>query len=69
VDTNGAGDVFHGAYVFSYLSKPDASWERHFRFARAASAYKIGFLGNEKSLPTLQNVLDTARAYGDPLDG
>jgi sugar/nucleoside kinase (ribokinase family) len=68
VDTNGAGDVFHGAYVYSYVSKPGASWERHFRFARAASAHKIGFLGNEMGLPSLANVLDTARQYGDPLD-
>ena len=22
IDTNGAGDVFHGAYVYSYLSHP-----------------------------------------------
>jgi sugar/nucleoside kinase (ribokinase family) len=67
VDTNGAGDVFHGAYVYSYLTSPGAPWERHFRFARAASAYKIGFLGNEKSLPTRDDVLATARQYGDPL--
>ena len=24
VDTNGAGDVFHGAYVYSYLARPRA---------------------------------------------
>ena len=68
VDTNGAGDVFHGAYVYDYLSAPEAKWEHHFRFARAASAYKIGFLGNEASLPTRADVLKTAGAYGDPLD-
>ena len=38
IDTNGAGDIFHGAYVYSYLIDPDAEWEQHFRFARAASA-------------------------------
>jgi len=65
IDTNGAGDVFHGAYIYSYLAEPEAPWERHFRFARAASAYKIGFLGNEKSLPTVADVVATARAYGD----
>jgi sugar/nucleoside kinase (ribokinase family) len=68
IDTNGAGDVFHGAYVYSYLSAPDAKWERHFRFARAASAHKIGFLGNEAGLPALADVLATARTYGDKLD-
>jgi sugar/nucleoside kinase (ribokinase family) len=68
IDTNGAGDVFHGAYVYSYLSAPQKNWEQHFRFARAASAHKIGFLGNEAGIPTLDNVLSTARAYGDPLE-
>ncbi|KAG1324666.1 hypothetical protein G6F61_015132 [Rhizopus arrhizus] len=26
VDTSGAGDVFHGAYVCSYLNRPDQPW-------------------------------------------
>ena len=56
VDTNGAGDVFHGAYIYSYLSKPDASWADHFRFSRAASAHAIQHLGNEASLPSLEDV-------------
>ena len=29
--------------------RASASWEEHFRFARAASAYKIQHLGNEGS--------------------
>src|ERR1700722_10696588 len=41
LDTNGAGDVFHGAYVFFYLNSPSKSWHDHFEFARAASTYKI----------------------------
>src|SRR5579864_2778409 len=36
LDTNGAGDIFHGAYVYSVLTSPDLSWDEHFRFARAA---------------------------------
>lgn len=52
LDTSGAGDVFHGAYIYSYLANPAASWERHFRFAQAAAAYKIQHLGNEAGLPT-----------------
>jgi sugar/nucleoside kinase (ribokinase family) len=60
VDTSGAGDVFHGAYVFSYLARPDQSWEEHFRFARAAAAYKVQHLGNEAGLPTLADI-DAAR--------
>lgn len=56
LDTNGAGDVFHGAYVFSYLNNPGKSWHDHFEFARAASAYKIQRLGNEAGLPSLADI-------------
>jgi sugar/nucleoside kinase (ribokinase family) len=53
IDTNGAGDVFHGAYMYSYLARPELSWDAHFRLARAASAHKIRYLGNEAGLPAL----------------
>jgi sugar/nucleoside kinase (ribokinase family) len=56
LDTNGAGDVFHGAYVYSYLAHPGKSWHEHFDFARAASTYKIQRLGNEAGLPTLADI-------------
>jgi sugar/nucleoside kinase (ribokinase family) len=66
IDTNGAGDVFHGAYVHAALSDPALddpaqcfsaeTWERHFRFARAASAHAIQHLGNEAKLPTVEDV-------------
>jgi sugar/nucleoside kinase (ribokinase family) len=56
IDTNGAGDIFHGAYVYSYLTTPLAPWDDHFRFARAASAHAIQHLGNEASLPTLADI-------------
>lgn len=56
IDTNGAGDVFHGAYMYSYLSRPEAGWDAHFRFARAASAHKIQHLGNEAGLPGLGDI-------------
>ena len=56
IDTNGAGDIFHGAYIYSYLTNPFVVWEDHFRFARAASAHAIQHLGNEASLPTLADI-------------
>jgi sugar/nucleoside kinase (ribokinase family) len=56
IDTNGAGDVFHGAYVYSYLAHPEKSWHDHFDFARAASTYKIQRLGNEAGLPMLADI-------------
>jgi sugar/nucleoside kinase (ribokinase family) len=67
VDTNGAGDLFHGAYVFSQMNWPGRAWEFHFRFARAASAFGVQHLGNEARLPRLDDVLATAAALGDPL--
>ncbi len=63
VDTNGAGDVFHGAYIYSYLTAPAKRWEEHFQFARAASAYKIQHLGNEAGLPTLAEISATKREF------
>jgi sugar/nucleoside kinase (ribokinase family) len=60
IDTSGAGDIFHGAYVYSYLTNPEKSWQEHFRFARAAAAYKIQHLGNEAGMPTLP-MIDSVR--------
>jgi sulfofructose kinase len=65
IDTNGAGDVFHGAYVYSYLIDPHADWELHFKFARAASAHSIQHLGNEASLPTLAQINEAAARFGE----
>jgi sugar/nucleoside kinase (ribokinase family) len=56
VDTNGAGDIFHGAYVYSAMTRPAARWREHFEFARAASSHSIQHLGNEASLPTLEDI-------------
>jgi sugar/nucleoside kinase (ribokinase family) len=56
IDTSGAGDVFHGAYVFSTMHRPGLSWREHFQFARAASAFKIQHLGNENGLPSLGDI-------------
>jgi sugar/nucleoside kinase (ribokinase family) len=64
IDTSGAGDVFHGAYVASYLAAPERSFANHFEFARAAAAYKIRRLGNEAGLPSPADVAAVERAYG-----
>ncbi|MCY1551649.1 Sulfofructose kinase [compost metagenome] len=64
VDTSGAGDVFHGAYVWSYLNRPEQPWSEHFTFARAASAHKIQRLGNEAGLPQVEDVERAMMAFG-----
>ncbi len=66
IDTSGAGDVFHGAYIASYLSRPDDPWVEHFLFARAASAWKIQHLGNEAGLPSRENVMRMRTLYETP---
>ncbi|HEY0852527.1 MAG TPA: sugar kinase [Bradyrhizobium sp.] len=63
IDTNGAGDVFHGAYVYSYLAHPEKDWQHHFEFARAASTYKIQKLGNEAGLPTPADIEAVKREF------
>jgi len=68
LDTSGAGDVFHGAYIYSYLTNPTKRWEEHFRFAQAASAFKIQHLGNEAGLPTLAEIAAVKREFEGPLD-
>ena len=65
IDTNGAGDVFHGAYVYSYLKRPRAGWGEHFRFARGASAHKIQHLGNEAGLPELDDIEEANSAFDE----
>jgi sugar/nucleoside kinase (ribokinase family) len=66
LDTSGAGDVFHGAYIYSYLTDPSKTWGEHFQLARAAAAHKIQRLGNEAGLPTLEDI-DAIRREFDHL--
>ena len=65
LDTSGAGDVFHGAYVNSYLADVAKSCEEHFRFAHAASAYKVQHLGNEAGLPTHADIVTAEWEFTD----
>jgi sugar/nucleoside kinase (ribokinase family) len=69
IDTSGAGDVFHGAYIYSYLSEPSKPWVEHFRFAKAAAAFKIQHLGNEAGLPTLADIAALQQAETSVLPG
>jgi sugar/nucleoside kinase (ribokinase family) len=64
VDTSGAGDVFHGAYIYSYITAPTRKWAEHFEFAKAAAGFKIQHLGNESGLPSLANVAEIAQEFG-----
>jgi len=56
VDTTGAGDVFHGAYIYALLH----GWEpaQRLRFASATAALKCTQPGGRLGIPTTQQVLD-----------
>lgn len=67
IDTNGAGDIFHGAYMHAYLDNPEGSWTDHFAHARSASAFAVQHLGNETSLPTLEDMARMREQFPAPL--
>lgn len=54
IDTTGAGDVYHGAYIYGLLQ----SWNMPecMRFASAASAIKCMETGGRKGIPNLEQV-------------
>ena len=54
VDTTGAGDVFHGAYLVGLVKGWDLG--RIAKFSSAVSAIHCTVLGNRKGIPTLDEV-------------
>ena len=54
LDTTGAGDVFHGGFIYGLLQ----NWELKeiLKFANAAAALKCQNLGGRKGIPTLEEV-------------
>ena len=54
VDTTGAGDVFHGAFIYGLLKR--WSLRRTARFANACAAMKCRKLGGRAGIPTLNEV-------------
>ena len=53
-DTTGAGDVFHGAFIFGVLQK--WSLKDVIRFAHAVAAMKCRQIGARRGIPTLSQV-------------
>ncbi len=53
-DTTGAGDVFHGAFIFGLLQGWDI--RRTIRFAHATAAMKCRMLGARTGIPSLAEV-------------
>lgn len=53
-DTTGAGDVYHGAYIYGMLQGWDMA--RNMRFASAAAALKCMRIGAQTGIPRLHEV-------------
>lgn len=56
LDTTGAGDVYHGAYIYGLLQK--WSIPECMRFASAAAALKCRAIGARKGIPGLKEVME-----------
>ena len=56
IDTTGAGDVYHGAYIYGLLQGWDMSECMH--FASAASAMKCREIGARKGIPRLEEIME-----------
>lgn len=61
VDSTGAGDVFHGAFIFGMLQ----GWSlgRCLRFSNAAGGLACTRLGARSAIPTLEAVLELEKGY------
>src|SRR5262249_35927864 len=57
-DTTGAGDVFHGAFIYGLMQQ----WplERVVRFSNAAAALKCTQIGARRGVPPLEGALRLA---------
>jgi sugar/nucleoside kinase (ribokinase family) len=67
MDTTGAGDTFHGAYLYACLQ---AHWTPAFRlkFASAVAALKCTRLGGRQGIPDLRQTLEFLSARGEALE-
>ena len=62
VDTNGAGDVFHGACAFGELRGWPFEWV--LTFASAVAAMKCRVLGGRRGIPRLPEVAEFLTSHG-----
>jgi sugar/nucleoside kinase (ribokinase family) len=62
VDTNGAGDVFHGACAVGELRGWPFDWT--LTFAAAVAAMKCRWLGGRRGIPRLPEVAEFLHAHG-----
>jgi ribokinase len=63
VDTTGAGDVYHGAYIYGLLQ--DWPMPECMRFASVTAALKCRRIGAQKGIPSLNEVIDNMYIYNN----
>jgi len=62
-DTTGAGDVYHGAFVYGILQGWDL--KKKMKFASAVAAIKCMFLGGREGIPGLGKALDFIKSQSN----
>lgn len=62
VDSNGSGDVFHGAYAFSQVQGYD--YEKSAIFSSAVSALKCTKVGARNAVPTFDETIEFLKERG-----
>lgn len=62
VDSNGSGDVFHGAYAFALCKGYD--YKKACLFSSAVSSLKCTGVGSRKSVPDFKKVINTLKENG-----
>ena len=62
VDSNGSGDVFHGAFAFAITEKME--YNKACRFSSAVSALKCTKLGARKGVPTYEETIKFLKERG-----
>lgn len=56
IDTTGAGDIFHGAFVYGLSN--NFSIEKNIEFASACASLSVEKLGGRNSIPEIEEVLE-----------
>ena len=59
IDTTGAGDIFHGAFAYGLIK--DFPFLSNLKFSSMASAISVETLGGRKSIPSVDDVLETLK--------
>jgi sugar/nucleoside kinase (ribokinase family) len=62
VDTTGAGDTFHGVYLYACL-QPEWTPQYRLKFASAVAALKCTQIGGRKGIPTLAQTQQFINSY------